>query len=67
MRTSKDVEVIVPSEQDIPFSRPEIEKLLDRDILAKEKVLEEAQDRRRNFDRWFGKWFADVEAPTEKA
>jgi hypothetical protein len=50
-------EITHASPADVPFSKEQVDQLMDRHIAAKQKELDEAQWRKRQFESWFGKYF----------
>ena len=59
-------EIVHASDGDVPFSKAQVLELLDRDVAAKQKALDESHWHKERFEAWFGRHFAP-EAVTEGA
>jgi len=64
-KDTKDIEMVQANDNDLPFKKSRVLELLDKDILKKEKELEEAKHKKDHFLAWFGKYFDIEEKVTE--
>lgn len=55
------VEITHASPCDVPFSKKQIDDLLDKNIADQQKSLDEALWRKQQFEEWFGKYFEPAE------
>ena len=55
------VEITHASPGDVPFSKKQIDDLLDAHIAKQQEALAEAFWRKRQFEEWFGKYFEPAE------
>jgi len=50
-------EITHASPEDVPFSKEQIDSLLDTHIAKQQKLLDEAMWRKQQFEKWFSKYF----------
>lgn len=57
---SKDCEICMACDEDLPFTKERVLEKLHNDISKKQRELEEAQFKVANFERWFGRYFEET-------